>query len=58
MLLTCALSPAAAAMIPDDLKKYDPSQPDNLAKQIVIDDEWYGKNLAEAEAKYLDVISS
>ncbi len=51
-------NPAAAAMIPADLKKYDPSQPDNLAKQIVIDDAWYGKNLTEAEAKYLDIISS
>ena|SRR5271165_2516311 len=51
-------NPTAAAMIPDDLRKYDPSQPANLAQQILIDDEWYGHNLNEAEAKYLDVISS
>jgi len=51
-------NPAAAAMIPDDLKKYDPSQPDNLARQIVINEEWYGQNLMDAEARYFDVISS
>lgn len=51
-------NPAAAEMIPADLRAYNPSQPENLARQIRIDEEWYGANLTEAEAKYLDVISS
>jgi putative spermidine/putrescine transport system substrate-binding protein len=51
-------NPAAADLIPADLRPYDPSQPGNLAKQIVINEEWYGTNLADAEAKYLDIISS
>lgn len=51
-------NPAAAALIPEELKRYNPSEPANLAKQMHVSEEWYGKNLAEAEAKYLDVISS
>ena len=51
-------NPEAADMIPPELRAYNPSQPDNLAKQIVINEDWYGANLTEAEAKYLDIISS
>jgi len=51
-------NPAAAALIPEELKRYNPSEPANLAKQIHVSEEWYGKNLADAEAKYLDAISS
>jgi len=51
-------NPAASAMIPEELRRYDPAQPENLSQQILIDDAWYGHNLSEAEAKYLDVISS
>ena len=51
-------NPAAAALIPPELKRFDPSQPENLARQIVIDEEWYGANLVEVEAKYLSIISS
>jgi putative spermidine/putrescine transport system substrate-binding protein len=51
-------NPAASALIPQDLRRYDPAQPENLSQQILINDEWYGQNLIEAEAKYLDVISS
>jgi putative spermidine/putrescine transport system substrate-binding protein len=51
-------NPEAGKMIPEDLRRYDPAQPDNLAKQVEIDEDWYGANLTEAEAKYLDIISS
>ena len=51
-------NPAAAALIPADLKAYDPGQPENYAQQIPISEDWYGKNLGEAEPKYLDIISS
>ena len=42
-------NPAAEALVPADLRPYDPGQPENYAKQIPIDEFWYGKNLAEAE---------
>lgn len=51
-------NPAAAALIPEELRRYNPSEPANLAKQIHVSEEWYGENLAKAEAEYLDVISS
>ena len=51
-------NPAAAALIPADLKPYDPGQPDNFARQIPINEDWYKVHLIEAEAKYLDIISS
>jgi putative spermidine/putrescine transport system substrate-binding protein len=51
-------NPAASAMIPNELKRYDPGQPENLAKQIRISEDWYREHLTEAEAKYLDIISS
>jgi putative spermidine/putrescine transport system substrate-binding protein len=51
-------NPAAAALIPEALKPYDPAQPANLAKQILINEEWYTNNLIEAEKQYLDIISS
>jgi putative spermidine/putrescine transport system substrate-binding protein len=51
-------NPAAEALVPADLRPYDPGQPENYAKQIPIDEFWYGKNLAEAEPIYLDAIST
>lgn len=51
-------NPAAAALIPEDLKPYDPSQPKNLARQLPINEGWYRDHLADAEAKYLEIISS
>jgi putative spermidine/putrescine transport system substrate-binding protein len=51
-------NPEAVALIPPEDQKYNPSHPDNLSSQILIDDNWYSENLTEAEAQYLDVISS
>jgi putative spermidine/putrescine transport system substrate-binding protein len=51
-------NPAAAAMIPEALRPYDPAQPANLAQQILIKEDWYTENLVEAEKQYLDIISS
>lgn len=51
-------NPAAAANIPAELKAYDATQPDHMAVQVVLDDDWYGKNMAQVEAQYLDIISS
>jgi putative spermidine/putrescine transport system substrate-binding protein len=51
-------NPAAAAKIPPELKPYDATQPDHMALQVVLDDDWYGKNMAQVEAQYLEIISS
>lgn len=49
-------NPAAAALVPDDLKKWNPTSPENLAVQIFYDDEWYGKHQIAAEEKYIDAL--
>lgn len=51
-------NPAATKMIPKLLRAYDPSQPQNLAKQVKFDAEWWGEYETEAFERYRDVISS
>jgi putative spermidine/putrescine transport system substrate-binding protein len=51
-------NPAAAALIPADLRRHDATQPENVAKQIPLDIKWYGENSAAVQAKYLDMMSS
>jgi putative spermidine/putrescine transport system substrate-binding protein len=51
-------NPAAAAKMPDEDRRWDATQPDNLAVQVPINDDWYGKNGTQVEAKYLELISS
>ncbi|MCY3830980.1 MAG: ABC transporter substrate-binding protein [Rhodospirillaceae bacterium] len=51
-------NPKATAMVPADMRAYDPSQPENYNKQVKFDAEWWGKNEIEAFERYRDVISS
>ena len=51
-------NPGAAAAMPAELKRYDATQPDNVAKQVPLDIKWYGENSAAVQAKYLDMMSS
>jgi putative spermidine/putrescine transport system substrate-binding protein len=51
-------NPATSVLIPDEFKKDDPGQPENYARQVHLNAEWYGKYLSEVEAQYIDVISS
>ncbi|MEI4260148.1 ABC transporter substrate-binding protein [Roseovarius sp. D0-M9] len=49
-------NPNAAPLVPDELQKWNPSSPENLAQQIFYNDEWYGKNQVAAEEKYIDAL--
>jgi putative spermidine/putrescine transport system substrate-binding protein len=51
-------NPAAAAMMPPELRKWDATQPENMVGQVRLDDDWYGKNMAKVEAQFLAAISS
>lgn len=51
-------NPAAADMMPAESRRYDATQPENLAVQIPINDEWYGQHGTQVQAKYLELISS
>lgn len=50
------INPAAAALVPDALKPFNPSSPENLATQILYKDEWYAKNQTTAEELYVDAL--
>jgi len=51
-------NPAAASLIPEADRSYNATDPANAAKQIVLDDSWYGEHGDEAQARYLQTISS
>ena len=51
-------NPAASALVPPELRRVDPTYADNMARQIVMSDAWYGEHYAETYPKFLDLISS
>lgn len=51
-------NPAAANLVPQDLRALDGSQPDHVAVQVPFNVEWYGKHTAEVQEKYLQMMSS
>ena len=55
---TFPANPATAALVPDELKHLDGSQPENVAVQIPFNVHWYGENTLEGQAKYLEMMSS
>jgi putative spermidine/putrescine transport system substrate-binding protein len=60
------VNPAAAALVPDDIKIYDPTQPEHRAVQAVLNPEWWNEpsgkgnlsNDALAREMWLDAVSS
>lgn len=51
------VNPAAAAMVPADMKALDPGSPENYKLQIPADPEWYATNSATVLNQYLEAIS-
>jgi putative spermidine/putrescine transport system substrate-binding protein len=51
-------NPTAATKMPDADRRWDATQPENLAVQVPINDDWYAKNGTQVETKYLELISS
>ncbi|HXJ84845.1 MAG TPA: ABC transporter substrate-binding protein [Candidatus Methylomirabilis sp.] len=50
-------NPAAAPLVPADLRRFDPGYPDNAKLQVAMDAEWYGEHQDSALAAYIDAIS-
>ncbi|QPC44587.1 ABC transporter substrate-binding protein [Kaustia mangrovi] len=50
-------NPAAAELVPDDLKQYDPGQKANYDVQLPFNGEWYLEHQETAVSRYLEVIS-
>jgi len=49
-------NPAAAALVPEEFRKWNPSSPENLATQIMYNDAWYAKHQIAAEELYVDAL--
>jgi len=50
------INPAAAALIPEELAMWNPNTPENVARQVIYSDEWYGRNQISAEELYIDAL--
>ena len=50
------INPAAAELIPEDLAMWNPNTPENVARQVIYSDEWYGRNQISAEELYIDAL--
>lgn len=49
-------NPAATAAMPKALRDYDPTQPDNLAQQVIVDSNWWAENFDKARAEFADML--
>lgn len=52
------INPEAAEMVPEELRVDDPGSPDNYAKQVAVDAQWYAANYADVLNRYTDLIAS
>ena len=51
------IHPKAAALVPAELKRFNPTEPANAAVQVVVNGEWWGDNYQNANAEMMDTIS-
>jgi putative spermidine/putrescine transport system substrate-binding protein len=52
------VNPAAAALVPAELRTQNPSDPQNLTDQVRADVQWYSENQTKVVQQYLDLIAS
>lgn len=50
-------NPRAAAMVPAELRRFNPTDPENVAQQVVIDGTWWGENYQAVNQDYLDTVT-
>ena len=50
-------NPRAAALVPQDLRRKNPTDPENARVQVVMNGEWWGQNYQQANADYIDAIT-
>ncbi len=50
-------NPGAAALVPEEFKKYNPTDPANARVQVAQDGRWWGQNYAQANADYIDMVT-
>jgi putative spermidine/putrescine transport system substrate-binding protein len=50
-------NPKAAAMVPAELRRFNPTDPANAPLQVVIDGGWWGENYQAVNQDYLDTVT-
>lgn len=50
-------NPRASAMVPEELRRWNPTEPANAAKQFVMSGAWWGDNYTRLTGEFLDVIT-
>lgn len=50
-------NPRAAALVPEALKRFNPTDPANARVQVAQDGRWWGANYAQANADYIDMVT-
>lgn len=50
-------NPRAAALVPQELRRNNPTDPDNARVQVVLDGVWWGANYQQLNADYIDAIT-
>lgn len=50
-------NPNAAALVPEEFKKYNPTDPANARVQVPQDGRWWGQNYARVNADYIDMVT-
>ena len=50
-------NPRAAALVPPELRRNNPTDPENARVQVVLDGNWWGANYQQANADFIDAIT-
>ncbi|MGK7866681.1 extracellular solute-binding protein [Falsiroseomonas sp. E2-1-a20] len=50
-------NPRAAALVPAEFKRFNPTDPANARVQVAQDGRWWGQNYAQANADYIDMVT-
>ena len=50
-------NPKAAAMVPEALRRFNPTDADNVGKQVVFDGNWWGENYQAVNQEFLDAVT-
>lgn len=50
-------NPRAAALVPAELRRFNPTDPENARVQVVLDGSWWGQNYQQANADFIDTIT-
>jgi len=50
-------NPKAAALVPAELRQFNPTDPENARRQVVIDGTWWGDNYTQVNQDFLDLVT-